>query len=266
MAFGVAIKAKARRPSSPRELTRNFPRASFPIKIHTKLRRLSRNRSANFCRRPSCANSTCSAPASRGSLRFKRRFSKSRKLRLKKATGKKPFSFAKAAPFPSSRKCMTPSRFLACSSASASPTKTRMLPTNILRSKIISAGSKLSPISIPASPLSSSENFLRGKSLEPAFLLGYSQASLKKASFFRPFLLFFLAFYFHLGYSAERPEFFRRKTGGSSLAACPARCGGESKYRRISRLDGSQANEQEQDRFAHRRESGHTQENRGALF
>jgi hypothetical protein len=35
----------------------------------------------------------------------------------------------------------------------------------------------------------------------------------KKSAFFRPFLRFFLAFYFQLGYSAERPEFFRSKTG-----------------------------------------------------
>jgi hypothetical protein len=35
----------------------------------------------------------------------------------------------------------------------------------------------------------------------------------KKSAFFQPFLRFFLAFYFQLGYSAERPEFFRSKTG-----------------------------------------------------
>jgi hypothetical protein len=43
--------------------------------------------------------------------------------------------------------------------------------------------------------------------------MGYSQAPLKKAAFFRPFLRFFLAFSIQLGYSAERPEFFRSKTG-----------------------------------------------------
>jgi hypothetical protein len=42
---------------------------------------------------------------------------------------------------------------------------------------------------------------------------GYSCLTRKKSAFFQPFLRFFLAFYFQLGYSAERPEFFRSKTG-----------------------------------------------------
>src|SRR5580692_5990069 len=266
MAFGAAIRAKALKPSFRRKPTRNSPRVLFPIRIRTKSRPSSKNRSVNFCRKPSSANSTCSAPASRGSLRLKRRFSRSRRPLSKRVTEKKPSSSAKAAPYPSSRKCTTPSRFLACSSASASRTKTRMLPTNTLLLKIISAASKPSPISIPALPLSSCGNFLRGKSHGSGIPAGYSQAPLKKAAFFRPFLLFFLAFYSHLGYSAERPEFFRSKTGVFRSRPAPLVSGVESKYRRISRLDGSQANEQEQDRFAHRRESGHTEENRGTLF
>jgi hypothetical protein len=42
---------------------------------------------------------------------------------------------------------------------------------------------------------------------------GHSCLTGRKSAFFQPFLRFFLAFYFPLGYSAQRPEFFRSKTG-----------------------------------------------------
>jgi hypothetical protein len=38
---------------------------------------------------------------------------------------------------------------------------------------------------------------------------GYSASPCQKSAFFQCFLRFFLAFYFYLGYSAQRPEFFR---------------------------------------------------------
>src|SRR6266404_4799692 len=59
---------------------------------------------------------------------------------------------------------------------------------------------------------------------------------------------------------------FPRKTWGSGLAACLDRIGVERKIRRISRLDGSQANEQDQDRVAHRRETQHIEENRRSIL
>jgi acetylornithine deacetylase/succinyl-diaminopimelate desuccinylase-like protein len=63
---GVAIKARAPRPSSPRRLMRNFPHASFPTRIRIKSPNSWKNIYANSCRSPSGANSKCSAPASRG--------------------------------------------------------------------------------------------------------------------------------------------------------------------------------------------------------
>src|SRR5437016_14391699 len=87
----------------------------------------------------------------------------------------------------------------------------------------------------------------------------------KKLSFFQPFLRFFLAFCDYLGYSPLRPEFFGENLG-SQLAACFDRIGVERKNRRISRLDGSQATEQDQGCGTHRRESRHTEENRRSLL
>src|SRR5258708_38759761 len=59
---------------------------------------------------------------------------------------------------------------------------------------------------------------------------------------------------------------FSVKNRGSQLAACFDRIGVERKIRRISRLDGSQATEQDQGCGTHRRESRHTEENRRSIL
>jgi hypothetical protein len=50
---------------------------------------------------------------------------------------------------------------------------------------------------------------------------GHSGLAGEKSAFFQPFLRFFLAFYLQLGYSAERPEFFRSKTGAFRSRPAP---------------------------------------------
>jgi hypothetical protein len=51
--------------------------------------------------------------------------------------------------------------------------------------------------------------FERTKSSTTPVFAGYSQPAREKPHFSGLFCSFFLAFYFHLGYSAERPELFR---------------------------------------------------------
>src|SRR4029077_1052282 len=63
----------------------------------------------------------------------------------------------------------------------------------------------------------------------------------KKSSFFRPFLRFFLAFSFFLGYSPLRRGFFAEKHRVVSSRPASIRFEVERKIRRISILDGSQA-------------------------
>ena len=59
------------------------------------------------------------------------------------------------------------------------------------------------------------------KTLVTRYFSGVFHTHPKKPAFFRPFLRFFLAFSFFLGYSPLRPGFLRRKTSwGSQLAAC----------------------------------------------
>jgi hypothetical protein len=69
------------------------------------------------------------------------------------------------------------------------------------------------------------ETFELGKCAHTAVYAGFFHRLARKAAFFQPFLRFFLAFSRYLGYSAQRPEFFRSKTRGISLAACPALSG-----------------------------------------
>src|SRR5580658_10888057 len=169
----------------------------------------------------------CLARASLGSRHFKHLFSKSRKPRSKKVTEKKRSSSAKAVPYPSSRRCMTPSKFLACSSASVCQTKTHTPPTNTSPSKIISAASRPSPISILASPLSNSGNFLRGKSLEAAFLRVIHKRLSKKPHFSGLFCCFSLRSTFTLAIVRNGPSFSAEKQGVVRSRPAPLVAGGK---------------------------------------
>jgi hypothetical protein len=79
--------------------------------------------------------------------------------------------------------------------------------------KIISAASKPSPISIPVSPLSSSGNFLRGKSLEAAFLRVIHKRLSKKPHFSGLFCCFSLRSTFTLAIVRNGPSFSAAKQG-----------------------------------------------------
>jgi hypothetical protein len=70
----------------------------------------------------------------------------------------------------------------------------------------------------------------------------FSTASQKTCIFSAFFAVFSLRSPHTLAIVPNGPG-FSAENRGISLAACPARFGVESKYRRISRLDGSQANE-----------------------
>src|SRR5204862_907492 len=87
----------------------------------------------------------------------------------------------------------------------------------------------------------------------------------RKSSFFQPFLRFFLAFCFFLGYSPFRPEFFRWYMGGVGSRPASIRIGVERKIRRIRILDGSPATEHDQGCGANRRESRHSEDNRRTI-
>jgi hypothetical protein len=61
---------------------------------------------------------------------------------------------------------------------------------------------------MPSAPGACS-SFERANSPTTPVFAGYSQPAREKPHFSSLFCGFFLAFYFHLGYSAERPELFR---------------------------------------------------------